>query len=385
MEQISDLGYLALKKETTKGTPVTPDVFLPIYNESLSMNYNLNDINPIMGLKAMRFTTIQGQRDYQGDISFLGEPNTAGYVFDMLLRKGTTTGDGPYTHPFTLSTTDNPNSYTVDIKRGRFVYRFFGVEARAISAEFEDNSMRLNASVSALGMFAPSEITNVNTNTLTLSTAFSSTPTKGLVASDLIRIFRANGTVVDTTVSSLTDTTVTVASAGSAQNGDIVCIRPATPTYSLVDVFQFARSQFKFGADASAALSANHTPVQEGSGWNIIHAMLPDEGRKASGSHDPVSLVRGLGDIEINTRIFHDTPDDERRFVAHEKRAIVISHLAGTGYELRITGNNLAIAEKPVNLEVGEVLFSEAVFKARYDTSDGAMFGVTVINNIATI
>lgn len=387
-EFISDLGYLALKKETTKGTPVTPNVYIPIFSESLSMNMNLNDVNPIMGLKAKRLTTIKGMRDYKGEIVALGEPNIAGYLFDMFLKKGTTTGANPYTHPFTLSTTANPNSYTIDVLRGQIVYRYFGVEASAIAVEFEDNLMKIKVGVSALNMLGPVEITNNATGTLTLSTDHDPSPTTGFVASDVVRLYKADGSVVDTTVSSVTNgTTVVVGSATGVAAGDMIALRPATPTYTLQDPFEFARTQFKFGTNATTAQAATHTPVQEGSMWSLTHELLPEEGRKASGSYNPVSLIRGLGDIEIMAKIFHDTPDDEKRFAEHEKRAISIEHVIGTTgqYQIKVLANNLVIAERPTNIAVGEVIFSENTFKARYDTSDAAMFSVTVINSISTI
>lgn len=387
-EFISDLGYLAMKKESTKGTAVIPNVYIPIFSESLAMNMNLNDVNPIMGLKAKRLTTIKGMRDYKGEIVALGEPNVAGYLLDMFLRKSGTSGSNPYTHTFVLSTSANPNSYTVDILRGQIVYRYIGVEAYSIGAEFDDNLMKLKVGVSALNMLGPVEITNNATGTLTLSIDHDPAPTTGFVATDTVRLFKADGSVVDTTVSSVTNGTVlVVGSATGVVAGDMIALRPATPSYTLQDPFEFARTQFKFGATASAAQSATHTPVQEGSNWNLIHELLPEEGRKASGSYNPVSLIRGLGDIEVMAKIFHDTPDDEKRFAEHEKRAISMEHVIGsTGqYSLKVLANNLVIAERPTNISVGEVIFTENTYKARYDTSDAAMFSVVVINSISTI
>lgn len=386
-EQISDLGYLALKKETTKGTAVTPTVYLPIYAESITEDMAVQDIDPIMGLKAMRFDTMRGFRSYRGAIEFLGEPNVAGYVLDMLLTKGTTTGAGPYTHPFTLSPTTDPKSYTVDIARGRMVFRYYGLEASEIVPQFDENRMRLVTQVSALGVLGPRRIASVASLVLTLDTDWSASPTTGFVNSDLVRIFKADGTVVDTTVTSFTGTTVTVGSATGVATGDFICLRPATSSFTLVDFFQFGKTEFRFGASASAALSATHTAVEKGSDWKIMHHFLPEQGMQRSGSLDPVSLVRGRGDIEAKSKIFFDTPDEKNRFHAQLARSLVVRHYAGSTnqYELRVTLNDMVINGDPVNIKVGEVLFNEIAWKSAYNTSDGQMFDVKVINNVSTI
>ena len=99
-EQLGNLGYLKIKKESTKGTPVIPDTGIPIFSESLNININLEDIDPIVGIKSARYAVLKGQRDYSGEVSAIGDPNVAGYFLDMLFTKGTTTGAGPYTHTF---------------------------------------------------------------------------------------------------------------------------------------------------------------------------------------------------------------------------------------------------------------------------------------------
>jgi len=387
-EQIADIGYLAVKKETTKGTAVTPNVYLPFFSDTLATSNNIEDIDPIVGLKAMRLSTQRGQRDHKGEIVFLGEPNTAGYILDMFLNKVSTSGGSPYTHTFRGNTT-NPNSYTVDVARGRSVHRYWGLEAREFEITFDNNRAKFNVGVSALGAFTGAKITNVSTNTLTISSEYDATPTKGLVTSDLVRIFLANGNVVDTTISSLAATTITVASAGAASTGDFITLRPATPTVTLVDYLTWARTEFRFGDTASAALSATQTQVEAGSGYKFMHKLLPDEGAKRSGSFDPVSLIRGRTDVELKTKIFFDTPDEQSRFREQSKRACVVRSFAGANnastYELRATLNNLVVDGNPVNSEVGGVLFNDMTFKSRYDSSDAQMFDIVVINGVASI
>jgi hypothetical protein len=212
-ERLSNLGYLGLKKESTKGTAVTPDVYVPLYEDSLITDPHLDDDMAIIGNKFNTFQALQGLRSHGGDFKVLAEPNTAARIIDMLLTKGTTTGVGPYTHPYTLSNVTNPNAYTVDIARGQVVFRFMGLEASEIEPDFDENKMLLNVSAAALKSFTVREISSVSGSgpyTVTLKTNYDPAPTAGLVVGDLIRFHLANGTTVDATVASIpTDATFT--------------------------------------------------------------------------------------------------------------------------------------------------------------------------------
>lgn len=383
-EQIADTGYSAIKVEATKGTAVTPNIYLPYFSANIQTNQNVEDIDPIVGNKFMRFGTIRGLRDFMGEVVWLGEPNILSRIFDMFLTQGSITGGSdPYTHPFTLSNTTNPKSYTLDIAKGRVVHRFFGVEVSSIGFEFDANRVKVPCSVSALGSFQVAYISSVNSTELTLSSEYSSTPSKGLVASDLVRIFKADGSVVDTTVSSLTDTTVTVASASGVAGGDYLCLRPATPSYTLSDYLQWAKIQLLFGTSASAAASNSQTRVDEFT-LKLMHEFLPNEGAKRTGSHDPAALIRGRADAEFTIKKFFDTPDDQSLFLQQTKQAVIIRMVANSNHKVDITLNNLVQAENPVDTEVSGVLFNQITYKPRYDTSDAHGMQVSVVNAISS-
>jgi hypothetical protein len=198
----------------------------------------------------------------------------------------------PYTHVFGLSTTTDPNSYTLDIAKGSVVFRYWGVQAREMGIDFADNQARIPVQISALGCLSVREIASVSTTTITLKTDYDSTPNKGFVATDVVRIMKADGsTTLDTTISTVNADGITLtlgASAAAYAAGDFIFLRKQTPTYTLAGYMQWAKTQFCFGASASAALSATHTPVESGSGWTMKHMMLPDEGAKRSGAYDPM-------------------------------------------------------------------------------------------------
>ena len=384
-ERIGNVGYLGMKKESTRGTAVIPDVYAPLYEETVLTNLNVDEDSPIIGSKITRFQVIMGQREHKGDVTILAEPNTAARFFDMLLYKSGTTGSNPYTHSFALNNTNNPNSYTVDIARGEIVHRFIGTEASQIGIDFDKNKMKFKISLSALKSFSVREIASVSTNVLTLTTAYDPTPTDGLVAGDLVRLFKADGSTVDTTVSSLTSTTVTVGSATGVATGDLIALRRATPSFTIVTPYLWARTQFCFGATAAAALSASQTRLEDGSTWTVKNMFEDDAGAKRSGAFDPAALVRTLGDVEFTTKQYFDTADDLNRFLSLTKRACVIRHYSESGYELRLTLNNIKAKELSSPIKSGEIIYQEITWLPSYDSVDGQAFDVKVINAISSI
>src|SRR5579883_3328871 len=125
LESIGNPGYVAFAPETTIGTAVTPDIFGLMTDETMQTTYNLEDQTPIAGNYMDTFQVLPGLRNHGGDITIVAEPNTATCLVDMLLHRGSKTGSGPYTWPFTLA---NPSkSYTIDIGTGSgYVKRFWG-------------------------------------------------------------------------------------------------------------------------------------------------------------------------------------------------------------------------------------------------------------------
>lgn len=385
-ERLANVGYMALKKETTKGTPVVPNVYLHLLKESLMTDIAPDFYNPVAGVRLKNYEMYMGQRNHKGSATILAEPNTAQYLFDMLMSDGTITGAGPYTHPFTL---DIPvNSYTVDMCKGEVVFRFWGVEAREISPAWEDNKMHLETAMSALGSFSVREIATVATTTITLKTDYDPAPNKGLVAGDLVRVYKpSDGSVLNTTVSSVNADGITVVLGASAEAfaaGDLIHLRPATPSYSILTPFLWARTEFRFADTAANALTAAHTPVERGSTWKLIHSLEDDNGAQRSGSFDPAALVRSQAEAQATIKKFFDTTEDLNRFNKLGGQALVIRHFSETGYELRITLNSIKAKEKKDPLETGTIIYMEQEYEAVYKAADGQGFDVKIINNVST-
>jgi len=388
-EVIGDSGYLAFKKETTAGTAVTPNSYALLYEENLSTPINLNEIKPAVGNKFARFRVLQGQRQHGGEFTIQAESNTTAQVFDMLLTRGTVTGSDPYTWPLTLGA--NSNSYTVDVSDGNDVHRFIGVQAGEIADLYEENEMRWKVKVSGLKAFHGAEIASVAGAVVTLKTdGYSTTPTDGLVVSDLVACWDATDlTKQNFTISSLTSTTVTLSgSPTSISAGDMLVLRPATPSFPTTTPFLWARTEWRFSAtDAATALTATHTPVEQGSTFTIRHGFKSDAGEMRSGSFDPTALARTIGDVDITVSKFFQHPDEAKTFLGIRKNALVIRCFSGSGtHEFRLTLNDIRIrrgGDKPM-VKTGEVEYYELEYAPSYDASDTSAWDVKVINALAS-
>lgn len=393
-ERVGNLGYFGLVKETTIGTALTPTDYIPIYKESMDTKLNLVGDTPIFGNKFERFQMLQGQRSHEGSIEVMAEPNTIAKLADMLLLQGTASGAGPYTHPYTLGATTA--GYTCDISTGNVVSRYIGVQASGFTPSWDKNEMRANLTISALASFQGREIATISTTTITLKTDYDPVPNKGLVIGDLVRLYKsAGGITLDTTVATVNADGITVtlgASAASFAAGDFIFLRPATPSFTTLTPFLWAKTLIGFGATASAALTAaaytTQTRLEQGTNWNIMHKFENNAGADRSGGFDPAALVRTVGDITFKAKKFFDTPEDLENFNNLNKSAVVIRHLSGLAnqYELRITINHVKTDGKVVpDIQSNNVNYSDIDFMTQYDTTDGQAFDVKVINNLPTV
>ncbi len=393
-ERVANLGYFGLIKETAVGVALTPTDYIPLYKEAINTELNLVPDTPIFGNKFERYQVLQGQRTHKGSVEIMAEPNTIARLWDMTLTKGTTTGAGPYTHPYTLGTSSN--SYTVDISTGNVVARYCGVQASNFNPSWDKNEMHANLTISALSSFQGREIATTVTTTITLKTDYDPVPNKGLVVGDLVRIYKAaTGATLDTTIATVNADGITVtlaASAAAFAAGDFIFLRPATPSFTLLTPFLWAKTIIGFGVTAAAALTAatytTQTRLEQGSNWTVMHKFESDGGAERSGGFDPAALVRTTGDVDFKAKKFFDTPEDLENYNGLIKSAVVIRHFSGltNQYEMRITINHMKTSGKVVpDIQSVSVNYSEIDFIPQYDNTDGQAFDVKILNNLSAI
>ena len=391
IESIGNTGYMAMGLQTNPTTPVTPGIFALLQSETLQTTYNLEMQTPIAGNYMDTFQVLPGLRGHAGDFTIVAEPNTAKPVFDMLLKQGSKTGTGPYTWPYTL---DNPsNSYTIDIPVGSgLVKRFWGVMSEGVSPSFSKNQLNLKSTVSALGSFQGRKLsaapTGTGTFSVVLDTAYTPTPTLGLVAGDLIRFYTAASATIDATVSAVTNGTTFTTSVDvtSFAADDFVYLRQQTTSYTLLSPFLWSNTQFCFGADATTALSATQTRVEQGSTFSLAWPFESKDGSPRSGNADPASLVRLTAQPTLTIKKFFGNPQDIENFNQLTKTACVIRCYAYVGavtYELRVTFNHIKTDSPTPSITAKQVNYSNIKYIPQYDQTDGVGFGITIINGLA--
>lgn len=386
-------GYAAFGREAdgAKGVPVAATHFVPLQEESLTTELNTNGDSLVFGSKGARLLTTAGTRSHGGDITVMAEPTSTALLFDALLPRTSIAniGSGFYQWNFNSTSWSATGSYTVDISKGGVsVSRFAGLMISEISPSWSDGRQYWKAKASALKAFHSAVIASQTTTTLTLDTTNNPRPTELLRTGDTVGIRHANGSTENGTIASLTTTTVVLATApGTTAAGDVLYIRPATPTLEDLRPFLWETTEFRFGADAATALTATHIPVEDGSEYSISHQFEDDKGAQSSGSFDPSLLVRSKTiDATAKTKEYYESDAIAAQYSALPKRALVIRSFSEGQCEVRITLNNLTNTkggDKP-SLKADEALYYEREYQPNYDRTDGQMLAVAVINKLAS-
>lgn len=399
LELIGTLGYIGVGLETIPGTAVTPTDFIPYYDEGLDTNLNLDTDSPAVGLFVETYQVLQGQRDHSGPLELLAEPNTSVKLLNMLLTVGAPTGSNPYTYVATPSGTTRPATYTIDVSiGGQQVKRFVGCGLEKLGHKFDKNVQHWTGNVSALGSFTirtlASTPTGTNPYTVVLdATGYDPNPTNGLVVGDIMTMAKADGTAVTNfTIASITNGTTftTTTNVTTFAAADQVFIRPATVSLSalVAQPFSAARTNYCFGATASAALSATPTRVEPGSAWEITSPFNNAKGEMRLGGFDPASLVRLPPTFSVKVKKFFASESDLAAWLNITKQALVVRHYTGAAniYEFRVTFNNMKIkAGSIVKTKSKGVLYAEMEYIPQWDTSDTQQVAVTVINALSVM
>ncbi len=386
----TNLSYLMVKQETTAGTPVIPNVAIPMFSESLVTQLNNVQISNMVGLRDMVYKVVTGKRTHSGQLTLRAEPNTAAHILSMILSRGNVSGGGPYTWPFTLGPS---GSYTIGIRKGPAEFRYWGVKGSQLQPNLvEGNLLQFQLNVAALGSFTFREVASVSGSgptVITLKTNYDQVPNKGLVVNDVIE-------ALDVSTGNLLTGTITAVNANGTQftvtenlsvltAGDVVYIKPQTPSISLLGDLLWSRTEFRESDTAANALTAAAQNVLEGSNWVLTHEINNDTGEQFAGSADPGAIIHTQGKIELNLSRDLTDGQEQNRFVTKANRAFVIRHFVDTGYEVRVTINSAVPLTDEIALNTGEVSKADQSFIGEFNTSDSQAFDIKVINNLSSM
>lgn len=145
--QQSVRSFLGIAKEVTKGTPVAPTDFIPVYKDSIKPADIIDPLydTGVRGSNIVNYNYIPGRTRSTFDYSGAAFADTIGYALAGLLGSVATTGSSaPYTHnislknSFTAAADDQPISYTLT--------DFYAAAVRAYpGVQFSDFSLKFNA------------------------------------------------------------------------------------------------------------------------------------------------------------------------------------------------------------------------------------------------
>jgi hypothetical protein len=308
----------------------------------------------------------------------------------MTYEKGVTTGDvaNGFTHPFLPG---EGKHYTLEISRGIYAQRIWGVRGDKLKLEYQDNKLVANLSIKALGQFSTASLavalTGAGMTSVVLKTDYDLRPADGLKVGDKIIV---GG--VEITISSINANGTTVgfgATTVTAGIGDPVYLKAQTPTYgtkpeplylgnALVGIAATSAA-----ADTAAGSKATATPCYDIS--QEFSNNLTDA--QATGSYGPAVLLNQIKEAAISLSRIFETPLQFQKWLEYVKQAATIINTGryiNTGLtiseKLTIKYHKVKALENDEPLEVGKYIFDKQKFEALYDSGDAKSLEISIIN-----
>lgn len=393
---LANKSYLAVKPQSVATTPVIPTNFIALMSESIRVNPNFTADRRMKGLDWKSDELLKGSRKIEGDISVLADPDALGHLLNMTYAKGSTTGSGSdgYTHPFTPG---DGKSYSIEISRGSFAQRIYGVRADNLKLEFQDNKLVATASIKALGQFYSASLgaaLSGSVTSLVLSTDYDLRPTDGLVVGDVIRLVKDSGTTDLTILTINADgKTLTFASESiTAAAGNAIFLLAQTPSYGTQrEPFYFGNALVGIGATSSAADTAagsrsTASPCYNFSA-NLKNNLLE---APATGYTGPAVLLNQDKEAAVEVSRLYSDPTQFQKWVENVKQAITMivtgrfikSDLTTSElFTIKFHKTKLMTNEQP--LEVGQYIFDKQKFEALYDADDAKTVEISLVNRTA--
>lgn len=390
MPYLSDKGYLAVKVETTEGTAVRPDHFIPLVSESIKSVLNYTADRRLMGLDWKSDDLLRGRRTHEGDIVLYADADNLGHLLNMIFKKGTTTGSAivGYTHPFTV---DSPKTYTIEIGKGNYAQRYFGVKGEQLKLDFVDGKMQAVLTIKAMGQVSvgtlSAALTGAGMTSLTLKQEYDLTPNNGFVIGDVITVGGVDITLTGVSADGITLTFASISVTASI--GDPVLLKVQTPSYAnLADPLKQGNALVGIGADETAATTAagsktTATPCYEFAITkknNLLDA-------PSTNSQDPAKLLPQTRECELTLSQTFESVAQHQKWLDITKQAVtlIVSGKAIGAFKELLTWKfyKVKLTTNENTLEVGSLLFDKGTFEALYDSSAAKAIYIELVNRTA--
>lgn len=389
---IGEQSYLAIKPEVTAGTAVIPTIFIPIVEADIKTVVNHEADRRMKGITWKANDMLRGNRSHEGSITVLGDPDTMGHILNMLMVKGTTTGDATngYTHPFTVG---DGKSYTFDIKKGNHTQRFFGVYIDSIDMEFVDQQLQVTLNVQAMGQFSVASVSVALSGAVTsliLDDEYDINPSRGLVVGDILTVGGVDVTLLTVAADGFTVTFGSVSITAAA--GSAVILKPQSISFStLQDPFYFGNLLVGFGANEAAATTAAGSRTTATPCYDFkLSFKLNVFAQNGTNRMDPVQIIPRTREAQVMLKQLFTGVTQKQKFLDRVKQALTLAfvgkyiHANQTTKELMtIKFNHVKLIENNNEIKVGELVVDDENFECLYDNSDGQAMSVSLINRTA--
>ena len=392
---LSDQQYIALKVEAIENTPITPDVFLPLINEGIVSDLGRSPDERIAGLDWKSDDLLKGRHLHGGPVELYADPDTLGHILNMFYKKGNTVGDAAvgYTHPFTAA---DPKSYTIEIAKGLYAQRYWGVKADNLKLDFDNNKLKATIDIKAVGQFSTATLAVALTGAAMTEAVFNQDyilrPTEGLVNGDVVVIGGVDLTITSVDADGVTigfgATTVTSGVGGSVYLKKQTYV---TPDPALQDPLFEGNTLIGVGVDETAATTASGakataTPFQE----FVIELKNNLFEQAASGQHDPIKILPKMKEGRILTKKLFADVDQHRKWIDKTKQAITLISKGRFIKTDRTTWDELSFKFHKVKLnpnsnplDVGEYIYDNQEFDVLYDRTDVKAITLSLVNRTA--
>ncbi|MHA1842392.1 MAG: phage tail tube protein [Candidatus Heimdallarchaeota archaeon] len=216
---IGRLGYIGFGLESTPGTAVSPDVFLPFTDVSLRGHHEPIEIIAAKTSRLMDKDSVVGKKWGEGDIAIDLDVVNSGYLWKLALGEELVETGTPNYHTFYVTTSGNtPQTATVVYGRDTDVEQYTYVACNELTMEVSDGLASLTASVMSKFPTAGSS----QTPTTTSGTVFSFKDMSVRFGSDLASAASASATPINELSLTLANNLEVIHRSGSA---DVSVIR----------------------------------------------------------------------------------------------------------------------------------------------------------------
>jgi len=323
------LGYLALKKETTKATTVKPTNFIRYKEGDIGFNQEVIEANPITSNRWNALTPVKGKITTDSDFKMDVDAKEIWYLFLMALWGYTKTTLSWVAIKHLFSVANDLPGFTIEQLKGNpsstdyEVIRAYGALLDSFDITWSDGICEIDVKLKAYGVFTKWSLTA--DGAIWSPATLTMTDTRGLVATDLIKVSDISPATENTTVtavSSQTAITATTTAAHTVANKAKVELRPQTPSYSQVALpFSFVHADFQFGADLTAAASAAFTNIEN---WTFSFQNGLEE-RYWSNSASPSVIAPKWAMASFKfTKYFTDSTDRDK-YLDIEQQAVIMT------------------------------------------------------------